>query len=83
MHRKTRYFDIYVQLPSHMSLGKFMNTVREMGYQVEDVRLEYSGDAEDDSRNFLMTLVSQKREDHGEIIAKLHDIALPAHVEIL
>lgn len=54
-----------------------------MGYQVEDVQLEFGADAEDGSRCFLMTLVSKKREDRSEITAKLHDTALPAHVEIL
>ncbi len=83
MHRKTRYFDVYTQLPPQVSLGTFINTVREMGYQVEDVQLEYSGDTEDGSRNFLMTLVSKRREDHSEVTAKLHDTALPIHVEIL
>ena len=83
MHRKTRFFDIYVQLPPQLSLGKFMNAIQETGYHVEDIRLEYSGNAEDGSRNFLMTLVSKKRENHNEITAKLHNIPLPVHIEIL
>lgn len=82
VHRKTRYFDLYIELPQTVSLGTFINEVRTQGMTVEDVQLESGNALEPGSRSFIVTLTTKQRLDRSEILLKLSDIVSGARLEV-
>lgn len=82
MHRKTRYFDIYIELPRQINLGTFINELRRKDIIVDDLQLESPVGVEADSRSFIMTLASRRRMDRAEVITRINDVAEGVHVDV-
>ena len=81
VHQKTRYFDLYVELPPAVSLGAFIRSIREQEMTVEDVQLE-SGALEPGGRCFMVTLTTKRRLDRQEVLLKLTEAVPGGRIEV-
>jgi putative Mg2+ transporter-C (MgtC) family protein len=82
MHRKARYFDIYIELPRQISLGTFINDIRNKDILVEDLQMESPNGIDNTTRSFIMTLYTKKRIERAEMAAILHEIIPDLRVDI-
>ena len=82
MHRKARYFDIYIELPREISLGSFLNEARGKDIIVEDLLMESPTGVDNTTRSFIMTLYTKKRMDRAEMAAILHEFIPDVRVDI-
>ena len=81
VHRKTRYFDLYIELPPAVSLGMLINSLRDQEMTVEDVQLE-SGALEPGGRRFIVTLTTKRRLDRNELLTKVSDTLPGVRIEV-
>ena len=82
MHRKTRYFDIYIELPRQINLGAFISDMRKKDIVVDDLQMESAPSTENDKRSFIMSLSAKKRMDRGDLAAKINEVAADIHFDI-
>lgn len=82
MHRKARHFDIYIELPRQISLGSFINDLRQKDILVEDLQMESPAGVDNTTRSFIMTLSTKTRMDRAAMAAKLNDIIPDVRVDI-
>lgn len=82
MHKKTRCFEVYVELKPEVSLGMFLDNVRSKGFVIEDVQMESSRNPEGGSRCFMMVLITHRRLGTGELMDQLHEVAPDVRLEI-
>ena len=82
MHRKSRFFDIYIELPRQISLGAFINDARQKDIVVEDLQMESASGVDSNTRSFIMTLSTKRRIDRAEMAARLNDIIPDIRVDI-
>lgn len=81
MHRKTRYFDIYIELPRQMNLGTFIHQLRDREIVVLDLQMESPNDV-DNTRGFIMTLSTKRRMERPELAEQLNDIIPDVRVDL-
>ena len=82
MHRKARYFDIYIELPRQISLGAFIHDARQKDLIVDDLQMESPSGVDNTTRSFIMTLSTKKRMDRAQMAALLNDIVPDVRVDI-
>ena len=82
MHRKTDHFEVYIELPTTVSLGKLLDALRDQAISVEDVQLDAHPNADDASRGFLMMLVTQQRFERAELLELIHHAAEAAELSL-
>lgn len=82
MHRKARYFDIYIELPRQISLGTFINDARKLDIIVDDLQMESPAGVDNTTRSFIMTLATKKRMDRAQMTALLNDIVPDVRIDI-
>lgn len=82
MHRKARYFDLYIELPRQISLGAFINDARQRDIIVDDLQMESPTGVDNTTRSFIMTLATKKRMDRTEMAALLNEIVPDVRVDI-
>ena len=73
MHRKTRYFDIYIELPRQMGLGAFIHQLRDREITVLDLQMESANDVEN-TRGFIMMLYTKRRMERPELAEQINEI---------
>ena len=82
MHKKTRCFEVYVELEPTVSLGIFLDGVRSKGIVIEDVQLEPSRDPESGTRRFMVVVITRRRIDAAELMVQLQEVAPNNRIEI-
>lgn len=82
MHKKTRCFEVYVELDSTVSLGMFLDAVRSKGVAIEDIQMEQSREPESGRRCFMMVVITRRRLDSGELMEQLRETAPDVRMEI-
>ncbi len=82
MHRKSRYFDIYVELPRQINLGTFIHDLRVKGVLVYDLQMESAMVSDNEKRSFIMSLSSKIKMDRGELAAIVNEVAPDVHLDI-
>ena len=82
MHRKTRCFEVYVELEPNVSLGMFLDSVRGKGIVIEDVQMETSRNPEGSKRCFMMVVITRRRLGPGELMDQLREVAPDVQMEI-
>lgn len=82
MHRKARYFDVYIELPKQIGLGAFINDMRSKDILVEDLQMESPSGVDNTTRSFIMTLYTKKRIERAAMTAILHEIIPDLRVDI-
>lgn len=83
MHRKTDHFEAYVELPSSVSLGMFMDALHARSITVEDVQLDAHLAMDDGSRSFLMMLSTSQRFDRAELMDQIAIAAKDADIQLV
>ena len=82
MHRKSRYFDIYVELPREVNLGTFIHDLRIKSIVVDDLQMESPMVADNEKRSFIMSLSSKSKMDRGELAGIINEVAPEVHLDI-
>ena len=82
MHQKSRYFDIYVELPREVNLGTFIHDLRIKGIVVDDLQMESPMVADNEKRSFIMSLSSKNKMDRGELAGVVNEVAPEVHLDI-
>lgn len=82
MHKKTRCFEVYVELDPSVSLGIFLDCVRAKGIVIEDVQMEPSRDPESGSRRFMLVVITHRRLGAAELMVQLQEAAPNVRMEI-
>lgn len=64
MHRSSRMLEIYVELSSNLTLGAFIQSIRELDIEITDIQNDGEGMNGIGQRAFVATLRSTKRRNH-------------------
>ena len=82
MHKKTRCFEVYVELDPTVSLGMFLDEIRSRGIAIEDIQMEQAREPESGRRCFMMVVITRRRLDAGELMDQLKETAPDVRMEI-
>ena len=82
MHKKTRCFEVYVELDPLMSLGMFLDGIRSKGIAIEDIQMEQAREPETGRRCFMMVVITRRRLGPGELMDQLKETAPDVRMEI-
>jgi putative Mg2+ transporter-C (MgtC) family protein len=82
MHKKTRCFEVYVELDPTVSLGMFLDEIRSRGIAIEDIQMEQAREPESGRRCFMMVVITRRRLDSGELMDQLKEAAPDVRMEI-
>ena len=83
LHKNSRMAEIYVEIFKTVSLGEFIQTVREMNAEVSGIQLENDSVDEDDRRGFILTVKFKGKHDHLDFLADIRSIKGVAYLEEL
>lgn len=83
MHSNTRMLEIYVELSNELSLGAFIQNVRELDIEITDIQNDGEGMNGNGQRAFLATLRSPKRRNHLLLIEEIKKIEGIVYLEEL
>lgn len=82
MHKKTRCFEVYVELEPNVSLGMFLDSIRAKGIAIEDIQMEPNRNLEDGRRCYMLVLITRRRIGAPEIMDQLQEAAPGVRLEI-
>ena len=83
MHRNAKVLEIYVELSNELSLGDFLQKVRDRDIDVRHTQRDFDGEPENGVRSFLTTLKLKKRQNHLDVIDQLQQIPGVVYLEEL
>lgn len=83
VHKKVRLLDVYIEITNTMPLNKFAQHLRAMNLQIEGIQLEPDSSVENETRAFVVTLKSPKREEHLKLLEEIKLIPGIVYVEAL
>ena len=82
LHSKARAVEIYVELAEGITLGTFIQGVRALELDINNVQIERSG-AVENGCELIATLKSKKRRKHDILMAELRQIEGVRYIEEL
>ena len=82
LHSKARVVEIYVELAEGITLGAFIQGVRALELDINNVQIERSG-AVENGCELIATLKSKKRRKHDILMAELRQIEGVRYIEEL
>ena len=82
LHNKARAVEIYVELAEGITLGTFIQGVRALELDINNVQIERSG-AVENGCELIATLKSKKRRKHDILMAELRQIEGVRYIEEL
>ena len=82
MHRKTDHFEVYVELPSAVSLGMLIDALDTRRISVEDAQIDAHQALADGSRSFLVMLATPKRIGRAELLEEISRAASRAELPL-
>ena len=83
MHRNSKMIDIYVELEYSVNLGTFMQDVRQLDLEINNLQMDHDGAFEGENRSFIMTLKSPRKRNHEELFLLIRKIQGVAYLEEL
>ena len=83
MHRNAKVLEIYVELSNELSLGDFLQEIRNRDIDVRHTQRDFDGEPEKGVRSFLTTLKLKKRQNHLDVIDQLQQIPGVVYLEEL
>lgn len=83
MRRNTRALELYIELKPNISLGEFLQNVRNAGLIVSNLQIEHDTNPNREVLTFLATFKSKKRCDHAALIAAVRALECVQISEIL
>lgn len=83
LHNKSRAAEIYVELDKTISLGEFIQAIRELDAEISGIQLENDSVEEKDCRGFIATVKFRNKHDHHDFFADIRSIKGVAYLEEL
>ena len=83
MHRKTKVLEIYFELDKALTLGDFLQDIRNREIEVRSTQRDHDAEPENGVRSFISTLKLQKPQNHVVIIDELRTIPGVVYLEEL
>ena len=83
MHRHAKVLEIYIELGKELSLGDFLQEVRNREIEVRHTQRDYDSESANGMRSYLTTLKLQKRQNHLEVIDAIQAIPGVLYIEEL
>ena len=83
VNRKTRVLVVYAELKKSVSMGRFINDLRALQVEIEDVQFEQESTVDSGIRALVLTLKSASRRDHIQFLDDIRNIEGLVHVEAL
>ena len=83
MHRKAKVLEVYFELSKDLSLGDFLQNIRNREIEVRSTQRDHDAEPENGVRSFISTLRLQKAQNHIEIIDELRTIPGVVYLEEL
>ena len=74
MHRNAKILEVYIELGPDLSLGEFLQEVRNREIEVRDTQRDLDAEADKGVRSYLSTFKLQKRQNHLEILDEIRTI---------
>ena len=74
MRMKGRIFEIYFEILKEYQLGEFLRSVRNMGIEISDVRMESDVLMGEGATAFIAIIKTKKRVLHKEILAEIRKL---------
>ena len=74
MRMKGRTFEIYFEILKEYQLGEFLRSVRNMGIEISDVRMESDVLMGEGATAFIAIIKTKKRVLHKEILAEIRKL---------
>ena len=83
VHRKTKDFDLFVELTPALSFGNFLKEMRRLEIEVAEVQKEPSTDAESGNRAYLLAMHTKDRRLHMDVLEEIQAIEGVSYTEII
>ena len=83
MRRKSRRIEIYVEISAQLSLGNFLQQLRDRGMNPEDVMRDRNAQADTDVRCYTATIKFTKANAHTQVIEEILTIPGVEYLEEL
>ena len=83
MHRNSKMIDIYVELNLSVNLGSFMQDVRKLDLEINNLQMDHDGSFDGENRSYIMTLKSPRKRNHEELFLMIRKIPGVAYLEEL
>ena len=83
VHRKTKDFDLFVELTPALSFGNFLKEMRKLEIEVAEVQKEPSTDAESGNRAYLLAMHTKDRRLHIDVLEEIQAIEGVSYTEII
>ena len=83
VHRKTKDFDLFVELSPTLSFGDFLRKMRELEIEVAEVQKESSADADSGNRAYLLAMRTKERRLHMDVLEEIQAIDGVYYTELI
>ena len=83
VHKKVRLLEVYAELSTSIPLYQFTQSLRALEFQIEGIQFEQDGGLEANTRAVILTLKSNKRADHSDLIKKIRGLPGIVYLESL
>jgi putative Mg2+ transporter-C (MgtC) family protein len=83
VHRKTKDFDLFVELTPALSFGNFLKEMRKLEIEVAEVQKEPSTDAESGNRAYLLAMHTKDRRLHMDVLEEIQAIEGVSYTELI
>ena len=83
MHRNAKVLEVYIELGQELSLGEFLQEVRNREIEVQNTQRDLDAEAEKGVRSYLSTFKLQKRQNHLEVLDEIRTIPGVVYMEEL
>ena len=82
-HKKIRFLDVYVELDNTVPLSDLTQQLRDLDLHIESVQFDTDLTVESNARSFVLSLKSEKKEDHLALLRKVRDLPCITYIEEL
>ena len=82
-HKKIRFLDVYVELDNTVPLSDLTQQLRDLDLHIESVQFDMDLTVESNARSFVLSLKSEKKEDHLALLRKVRDLPCITYIEEL
>lgn len=83
VNRKTRIFEIYVELQDSVQIGSFIKNLRALNVEIEGIEFQEDYSVHSGVRAFVVTLKSARRRDHLQFVDEVRRIEGLIYIEAL
>ena len=74
MHNRTKRLDLYFEMAADTTLGDFLRAAKEAELEISDLRRESESDVKGATRSYTVTVKTQQRMPHTQIIEKVSSL---------